>query len=82
MFFDRHDQLESATRETVENEWNEIFNHALPGAKILMRCHHRRIEKLPQWVLNRLVDDQSGYNRLMEQDRVGTSGCLFLAKVK
>lgn len=81
VLLDHQDWLAHVAPELLEEEWREIFKHAAPGAKVLMRSAARRIEFLPAWVTDRLSIDEASATELHALDRVGTYGCTFTATI-
>ena len=82
VLLDHQDWLAHVAPELLEEEWREIFQHATPGAKVLMRSAANQIRFLPDWVTERLAIDRDTATRLHAQDRVGTYGCTFTATIK
>ncbi len=61
-------------------EWQEIFKHAAPGARVIFRSGGPDATFLPVQVLERLAFDQARAAELHRRDRVATYGSFHIAR--
>jgi S-adenosylmethionine-diacylglycerol 3-amino-3-carboxypropyl transferase len=65
----------------LEEEWDQIFASAAPGARVIFRSGGKDASFLPSGVLRRLRFDRERAALLHRQDRVGTYGSFHIARV-
>lgn len=81
VLLDHQDWLAWHDTDLLVEEWQEIFRHSRPGAKVLLRSAGPEVRFLPETVTSRLRFFPERTRPLHAQDRVGTYGSLHLAEV-
>jgi S-adenosylmethionine-diacylglycerol 3-amino-3-carboxypropyl transferase len=80
ILLDHMDWMAGAPR-LLEEEWQQIFATAAPGARVIFRSGGSDAAFLPVRVAERLVFDRPRAEALHRQDRVGTYGSFHIAQV-
>lgn len=82
VLLDHQDWMAAHRPAALEEEWRLILENSRPGTRILMRSASPRIDFIPAFALERLaVIDEARTEALHREDRVGTYGCTFFARV-
>ena len=81
VLLDHQDWLAAHHPQALADEWRLILDNSQPGTRILMRSASPAIQFIPDFAMRRLHADAALADCLHEQDRVGTYGCTFLARV-
>ncbi len=80
VLLDHMDWLATNNVEELTLEWQSIFEHAKPGAKVLFRSAYSNPDFLPSFVLNKLRFENIDPT-ILEKDRVGTYSSTHLATI-
>jgi S-adenosylmethionine-diacylglycerol 3-amino-3-carboxypropyl transferase len=80
VLLDHMDWMARAPR-LLEEEWQQIFAAASPGARVIFRSGGRDAGFLPVSVLRHLSFDRTRAEALHRQDRVGTYGSFHIARL-
>jgi S-adenosylmethionine-diacylglycerol 3-amino-3-carboxypropyl transferase len=80
VLLDHMDWMARASR-LLEEEWEQIFDAAAPGARVIFRSGGKDAAFLPLAVLRRLAFDRARAEALHRQDRVGTYGSFHIARL-
>lgn len=82
ILLDHQDWMAYAQPNKLAAEWNEILNHAKPGARILFRSAGRELDFLPNFIFDSLSFKKGLTQELHPKDRVGTYESTHLAVVE
>ncbi len=80
VLLDHMDWLATNNVEELTKEWQSIFEHAKPGAKVLFRSAYSNPDFLPAFVLNKLRFEKIEPS-ILAKDRVGTYSSTHLATI-